>query len=282
MSYSLELLTTKIDKLHVHLKYFCGEGAQRTEAQSRTRRNRDTQTNPQRGGNSSSRQGDKKKGTDRKKISKASTKKVFKVKGDEDYASESDLSIQTNYSSFKRKARSSRVAATKAKQRVSATAKSESKTKRHTDDSEEDYVESDEDYSDEDIGPTSIDSSSEDDVAIKRAKKQQAKAFEKAKKGKGSREGRKMEKKTFTKKGKESEAEKRNASKKKMKKGKLMKKKKGKDDNSSSGDSDFSSDTDDDTFDIDMEALIAEAMAGCQLSILHSFCWWRIVLGKCL
>ncbi|KAL7554732.1 hypothetical protein ACHAWF_018559 [Thalassiosira exigua] len=31
----------KIDKLHIHLKYFCGDGAQRTEAQARQRRNSD-------------------------------------------------------------------------------------------------------------------------------------------------------------------------------------------------------------------------------------------------
>ena len=31
----------KLDKLRIHLKYFCGEGAERTEAQSRTHRNRD-------------------------------------------------------------------------------------------------------------------------------------------------------------------------------------------------------------------------------------------------
>jgi DNA repair protein RAD16 len=48
-----------------------------------------------------------------------------------------------------------------------------------------------------------------------------------------------------------------------------------------------SSSEDDDSFipqnamdDIDMEAMVEEAMAGCSMSPLHSVCWWRIVLDE--
>ena len=29
-----------------------------------------------------------------------------------------------------------------------------------------------------------------------------------------------------------------------------------------------------------MEELVAEAMAGSRFSLLHSFCWWRVVLDE--
>jgi hypothetical protein len=39
------------------------------------------------------------------------------------------------------------------------------------------------------------------------------------------------------------------------------------------------SDVEDDD-EIDMAALMEKAMAGAKNSVLHSLCWWRIVLGK--
>ena len=66
----------------------------------------------------------------------------------------------------------------------------------------------------------------------------------------------------------------------KKKSGKLKGKKKKFDDESTSS-SDNSSDVDDDDDDaIDMEALVEKAMAGAKNSVLHSLCWWRIILGE--
>ena len=53
----------------------------------------------------------------------------------------------------------------------------------------------------------------------------------------------------------------------------------------SSDDSSFSSSDSElgeaeDKDEIDMAALMEQAMAGAKNSILHSLCWWRIVLGK--
>jgi len=32
--------------------------------------------------------------------------------------------------------------------------------------------------------------------------------------------------------------------------------------------------------DVDLDAMVEEAMAGCRMSVLHSLCWWRIVLDE--
>lgn len=70
----------KIEKLRIHLKYFCGEGAQRTEAQARRRRNAPG------GGNGPA-------GTRKTFGAGKKTKKVVHVKSKGDYDSDSDLSI---------------------------------------------------------------------------------------------------------------------------------------------------------------------------------------------
>ena len=65
----------------------------------------------------------------------------------------------------------------------------------------------------------------------------------------------------------------------KKKAGKLKgKKKKFDDESTSSSDSSLDDDIDDDG--IDMEALVEKAMAGAKNSVLHSLCWWRIILGE--
>lgn len=214
-----------------------------------------------------------KKGGGKKKTSNQSSKKVFKVKGDEEYDSESDLSIQHDRINVTSKARTpTRAAASKAKRRVTAAVKKEIEIKMDSDSSEDEYIGSDEDS----------DSSSEEDEVMKRAKERQAKAFENAKKGKGNDNGSSKEKllgekstpKMKSANGKISNSKQKNI--KSMAKGKKGAKKKQFYESSD----DFASESGDDLSDVDMDALIDEAMTGCQLSVLHSFCWWRIVLGK--
>jgi hypothetical protein len=83
----------KIDKLRVHLKYFCGERAQRTEAQSRQLRHDD------------SRRGSGSKGKKKSKTTKSKPKmtpvqvkkkKTAKVKRTADYDSDSELSFKSD------------------------------------------------------------------------------------------------------------------------------------------------------------------------------------------
>lgn len=246
--------------MHVHLKYFCGEGAQRTEAQSRTRRNTDRDSNTQRNNDGSSGKTNKKKKLEKKRVTKTIKKCRFKAKDDEDYDSESDLSVQSDQDVVKKdQTRTPRVAASKAKSRVTAAARKERKLAMVVDSSEEEeYVfGSDED----DVN------SSEEDTAVVRAKERQAKAFANA--SKRNRKGKTSKKKSF------SESKRNNKSVKNWKKNKGGK-----------GQPDPSSSDEDDSIqggdlpDIDMSELIAEAMVGCQLSVLHSVCWWRVVLGE--
>ena len=118
-------------------------------------------------------------------------------------------------------------------------------------------------------------SSSDEDFVVNRAREKQRKALEAAKKsGKGK-------KRTTGKKKIPAESGKRKstAGKKGGKAGGKKRKKKFDDDPDSSDDS--SSDSERDPLDgIDMDALMDEAMAGSQMSILHSLCWWRIVLDE--
>ncbi len=244
--------------MHVHLKYFCGEGAQRTEAQSRTRRNNDRDSNTQRSNDRSSGKTNKKKELEKKRATKTSKKCGFKVKGDEDYDSESDLSVQSDQDVVKKaQTRTPRVAASKAKSRVTAAVRKERKFAMEVDSSEEEYIGSDEDDVD----------SSEEDTAVVRAKERQAKAFANA--SKRNKKGKTPKKKSFSESKKD---------KKSVKNWKKNKRRKGQP-NSSSSDEDDSIQGGD-VPDIDMSELIAEAMAGCQLSVLHSVCWWRVVLGE--
>jgi len=89
----------KLDKLRVHLKYFCGDGAQRTEAQARQRRTADR---PGRRGGSGSGSKGKSKKPPLTKVTSASTphsasskRKTIRVKKrtSEDYDSDSELSV---------------------------------------------------------------------------------------------------------------------------------------------------------------------------------------------
>ena len=112
---------------------------------------------------------------------------------------------------------------------------------------------------------------------MSRAVAKQAQAMKRAKGG-----GKKKflgEKKSTKKK---SLPKKKDKQKTVFKKGQKNNNKKKNGDTSSGGDS--SSSSEDDSVNpedlIDMDALVAEAMAGAKMSNLHSVCWWRIVLDE--
>ena len=125
----------KIDKLRVHLKYFCGEGAQRTEAQARQRRTAERHGHGLDGpGNSSRRSTPKtKKGmtkktfstTKKKSLSKIeSPRKRVKVKSSSSqYDSDSELSVDNIIAEPVHSKRPSRSAAVEASKRVAASKK---------------------------------------------------------------------------------------------------------------------------------------------------------------
>jgi len=319
----------KIDKLRVHLKYFCGEGAQRTEAQARTQRNRDRNEGGGGGGGGGRRGGgsskkgrgsaakksfkksfaqEKKttaKGASAKKstsMGRSTSKSAVRVKGGRDYDSESDLSFKEDVViTPSPRGRSSRSAAKQASKRMAKSvgtwmdkAVDSGDEYDAVSDSVEDDSSSDEGYgnkkpaakkaakktrqpsSDEsDYDDDADESSSDEDFVVNRAREKQRKALEAAKKiGKGKK--RTTGKKKFPS---GSGKKKSVAGKKGGKVGGKKRKKKFDDDPYSSDDS--SSDSERDPLDgIDMDALMDEAMAGSQMSILHSLCWWRIVLDE--
>ena len=139
----------KIDKLRIHLKYFCGEGAQRTEAQARQRRTAD---NGRRGGGSRPSSVSKKKGFAKKSSAKqagsgksktkskvgSARKSVIRLKGTTDYDTDDDLSIPDDVAPVSASSsRPSRSAAKVAAQKLSASAK-ESHESDESDDSDTD------------------------------------------------------------------------------------------------------------------------------------------------
>ena len=274
----------KIDKLGVHLKYFCGETAQRTAAQSRQRRSADH--HQRRGGNNSKASNGKKKKppmTTTKKITFPKTKKSVRAHKSKGYESDSDLSIPDNFDVTTK--RPSRSAAKVASKRLSASSKEWGGT--GTSDSDlysGNDLSSDDESSDQSSAPMctviptkrrgkavkeeSEDSSSDSDSeaehrnALIRSRKRQETALSMVKKG--------MKKGMASKKGK-------------IGKGRTFgKKKKFRDEPSDDDSSDDNSDSDngDPLSGIDMEALKDEAMAGCRISVLHSIAWWRIVLDE--
>ena len=285
--YSDHVHASQVDKLRIHLKYFCGEGAQRTEAQARTIRNSERRSAPRRrrgslpaarGGDGQQKKGKGKDETKQKKI----MKNTVKVKSMDDYASESDLSIKEEEVVELKKGRSPRGAALKAQGRLKGMNTYTKRTAIESDSDESFSLASDNDSgSDFDKNNTPTDkyesSSSEADVAMSRAVAKQAQAMKRAKGG-----GKKKflsEKKSTKKK---SLPKKKDKQKTVFKKGQMNNNKKKNGDTSSGGDS--SSSSEDDSVNpedlIDMDALVAEAMAGAKMSNLHSVCWWRIVLDE--
>lgn len=279
----------KIEKLRVHLKYFCGEAAQRTEAQARQQRG------PRRGGGGGSsgsveRKGEKRGSNSKKppmtKAKKTKTaesketakkipakRKTVRVPRSADYESDSELSVGEDFNETPSRIRPSRSAAVTASEKVKMSAK---EWNAGDDDDESSFASfSDDDDSDSDdtrsarIPVTKMKSSSNTkskrgaDSATKRALEKQRKALEAAKKSK----------KTGGKPLKPKE---------KGRKGDTKGKKKRFDDSDSSSSDEDSGDNVpvDPMADIDMKELVEEAMAGSRFSPLHSFCWWRIVLDE--
>ena len=290
--------TFRIDKLKVHLKYFCGERAQRTEAQARQRRTADRP--PGRGGNTNGQKGKKtepkkksftlkvdqmSKGKDSKKnqnAKKTVSKKIVRLEHAKGFESDSGLSVNEEIDLVS--PRSRRSAAVSATRKMAATAKKwgvDDGTDDSDDFSSEDSSGDSDDNSvvikpiskggntrkaakmDSSDDEVSSDSDSDDDQAAVRARKKQKLAMTRA-------QGRK---KTTT-------VEKNKTFNDDKKKGKNATKKKPLRDESSSDD-DESEDEDRDPMEgIDLDQLMQDAMKGSRESVLHMMCWWRVVLDE--
>ena len=310
------------DKLIVHLKYFCGETAQRTEAQSRQHRAADRQGGGRSGGSGGGKGKGSKKGkaplkkapakvakSMKKAAPPATKKKTVRAKKSKDYDSDSDLSVPSDLEMTTSK-RPSRSAAQTAKKKLkdssaewANTQFSDSDVFSDNEESSNDEESSDDevverkaakrssrsqakkksdDDSDDDSSDEESDSDSEDEAALARARKHQEKAFSQIKRG--AKKGP-PPKKTFKKPAKGSAAGKK----------KTFEKKPMDDDD----DGNYSDDSDDESMDdeedafwkrgktagkkemfIDMERLKSEAMKGFKPSILHTMCWWRVVLDE--
>lgn len=286
----------KIDKLAVHLKYFCGESAQRTEAQMRQRRTAERHRpssggNSRQGGGGGERADNKSKSTKTlkkrkhsskqippKKKSEASktvaAKKTVRARGSVDYDSDSSLSVLEDDPTSKRPSRAAAKSATK---KMSASA--QMWADGFDDDDRDDSVRLDESSSSEDddddaskdesartsstkqalINSSSTsESDSEDEDAMARVRKRQERALAMATKDKKITINKKAKRKVSTgKKNKKSNS------------------------SNSDDDSDDNGVSGNDPLDgVDMEALKAEAMDGCEVSLLHTMCFFRVVLDE--
>jgi hypothetical protein len=306
----LSWLTTsfllQIDKLRVHLKYFCGESAQRTEAQARQRRTADH--HPSNGGASRGNGGGD-SGTKKKKSSKSKApttrvatktmkvatkkKRSVHVKRTSGYDSDSDLSVPEDLDL--KSPRPTRSAAKTASKKLTASAKQwgasggPSDLDDFSDESEEpsgdeeSYVENAPttrvarrkiavESSDSDSG----DSKSEDDEVVARSRKRQKLALDRAKASKKKGEPAKPAKKKSFTGGKGKKAARGPAKGQKRKKLLLP----DESSESSSEDSSGGGEDRDPLEGIDLAKLMEDAMVGSRASVLHTMCWWRIVLDE--
>lgn len=287
----------KVDKLRIHLKYFCGEGAQRTEAQARQQRTADRHSN-HRGGNRGRGKGSSKKKTlpatktnQGKKFATPKKKNVIRLKSTTKYDSDSELSMDDNVAEVitTPRGRPSRKAAVTAANKVSASIKEwsgeKTKAKKTTYDDDSSFASQ---TSDGSLASDNDDSSSDSDSVLedltpqkkRRPLPRKRKATQISSSG-GEAAERAIEKqrkalaqvKTLTKtKGK---GKGKGGAKSKV--GGKGKKKK------TDSSSDESSDDEvprDPMAGIDMDELMKEAMEGSCFSALHSFCWWRVVLDE--
>jgi len=180
------LVFIQVDKLRIHLKYFCGDGAERTEAQSRQHRNAESSSNNRRNASRGDKRGTKSSmKSDENMVKKKPVKKTnlprsklesksFSNHIDSiDNDSESDLSELQAKGSKKGdlRARISRAAATKAKSRLSAAARLWDNDSSDDDDDYDDASSSNVDVDEDD----SV--SSSEDEAIKRARLKQEQAL---------------------------------------------------------------------------------------------------------
>ncbi|GKY94032.1 hypothetical protein MPSEU_000369900 [Mayamaea pseudoterrestris] len=281
----------KIDKLRVHLKYFCGEGARRTEAQSRQRRGESRRNGEHVNGISRPKIGNR--SSKYKKKQKQFSKKVFvegknksaeqarvRVAAQGEYASDSELSaIVSDSKNLKRHARS---AATNATERMKALA---------TDNGTGVRSDSDSVFEDEYGDNSSSDNQSIGGESVVRCRikhmegieGRRSKSFKRETCGSDCsndympavdesvgeavrRQQKEMEK--FVIKRKESKSFTKAHTK-------VSGKKFGDEDPSTSEDL-----GEDQLADVNMDALLNEAMAGATFSPLHAFIWWRVVLDE--
>ena len=261
----------KIDKLPIHLKYFCGEYAQKTEAQARQQRTTD-RDGPARGRRG--RRPDRPVGKNARKDGKSQdTKKLKKQETDSTKQSKkakptgkksaTTTNAATKQNAIKKKkskveddqntlARPSRRNA--ARKAASQISKSATEWQEPLDDSGSEVYKSESSSTEEseelDSSSDSSDSNS-DSSALKMARAKQKEALERAIKSKGKKE--------FGKGGKKSFAASKSSNKKSF-----TKKGKKRFDDDFDDDSSSSDDSDDEGADnsIDMDALIQAAMAG--------------------
>eukprot|EP00814_Leptocylindrus_danicus_P006691 CAMPEP_0116048970 /NCGR_PEP_ID=MMETSP0321-20121206/29902_1 /TAXON_ID=163516 /ORGANISM="Leptocylindrus danicus var. danicus, Strain B650" /LENGTH=820 /DNA_ID=CAMNT_0003531339 /DNA_START=44 /DNA_END=2506 /DNA_ORIENTATION=+ len=294
----------KIDKLKLHLKYYCGEGAERTEAQARQQRASERGRHSQRRGSN--------RGSTAKDIAKG--KKKLSTESASGMDSESELSVASTDSTMNddnatpttpRTSRSSsRTAAAAAAKKLTSSSKKWSNNDEGIDDDEESFqADSSSDSEDSFNGKdrkiplrknrapisakkrlptkqkiqkmrakkysTDDDSDSSDDNLSAAAIEKQREALEVARS--------KPRKAANGKKPRLSKVPVKN-----MKKNNNS----SKDGGGGNGESDYddsNSDdgsSDDEEIEIDMEKLIRDAQINSCMSILHSFCWWRIVLDE--
>jgi DNA repair protein RAD16 len=289
----------RIDKLKVHLKYFCGEGAQRTEAQARQRRTADRHSGrvanvdaPKRRKNGSNKKSftahttTNVKESKKRPESKTESKKIARARKIKGYESDNDLSVsETLDLNLPRPRRSAAVSASK---KLQASAKQWGSIADTTDFDSFSNNESSSGGSscESSVGFTSAtkkrnspttaevdsssddkssDSASENDSVVVRATAKQRLALARA------------------------QAQKSNANKStkstkslgsKNTKGKKNNRKKALPDESSSADSNSSDEDRDPLEGVDLDQLMQDAMKGSRQSALHMMCWWRVVLDE--
>jgi hypothetical protein len=297
-----------VDKLPVHLKYFCGDGAQRTEAQSRQRRRTDRGGGRQggSGGGGKGKGGMKKKPPMTKEAQKKATspkRKAVRVKSTAEYDSDSELSVDTDVAETPARGRPSRKAAVSASKLMASSVKDWGAVipvpgRTDVEKGDESSFSSASDDEDSTVSP-SDDGSSQEEILLSDMSKTKGKGTSATNKGNAS-SGKKRAVTEISSTDNDALSRAREkqrlalanakASKKngkpvgKKSKGKMATqgKKKGKDKKFDSSSDDSSSDDAavDPMADIDMNKLVKEAMEGSRFSVLHSFCWWRIVLDE--
>lgn len=260
----------KVNKLKIHLKYFCGENARRTEAQARQRRTAEQNQRPSHGGHSNKKLDKNKKTMTAPPQTNSPSKSSKSVRrhATPDTDSESEVSVE-NASIDESPARPSRVAAIKATSKVKGSMKEWSYETNQSAESSDESVfpsneESDSSDSESDEPPMKVPKhftkTKTQDKAMQRALEKQKEALEQVTREKG---------KTKIKKKSSSKMTAKTGGKKKFK-----------DDSSSDNAEDNGYESADPLDGIDMDDLIQEAIAGSRFSALHSFCWWRIVLDE--
>ena len=250
----------KLDKLRVHLKYFCGESAQKTEAQARQRRTADRNRNGGQRGSGQSSSSKKNMSKTKPPMTNVSRKKTVRLSGNDEYDSDSDLSLPDEKVVSGSRKRPSRAGANQTKRKIAKCMKGE----------DDDYDSDGSCYGTNDEDNSSDDSVSSEDVKIVKLRKTPTKP--KGKKGSTNNAAEAAREKqrqaleaASNKKGKKAPT-KTNGKKKKF----------DQDSDSDSGNGDAV----DPLAGIDMDDLMKEAMAGARFSILHAFSWWRVVLDE--